>query len=35
VIVGGSVCPTDSRQQRLRERYAPSAGKDGWLPAWR
>lgn len=35
VVIGGTVVPTDTRQQRLRERYAPGAGSDGWPPAWR
>ncbi len=35
VIVGGKVCPADTRQQRLRERYAPAARNDPWPPAYR
>jgi imidazolonepropionase-like amidohydrolase len=35
VIVGGEVCSTDTRQQRLRERYAPAARNDAWPPAYR
>lgn len=34
VIIAGKVCPTDSRQQRLRERYAPNRPSDGWTPAY-